>query len=274
MKKVLSITVALTMGLSLCACGANKVADASNEAAETSSKTTQIETEDSKTESEEAKATEESKELSSGDQLLVDVTGTYDELFTVITDSQYDQIWLDKCAEIVGDDMAKTCADMLKSACTGTIYGEEAVKTYTDAESAQFDCFFIDGVHQFVFDGNHISGLDKNNNEVFSHDYSYVKDFSLAGMMDGYLYETSDSDAGEFRYFLLFPDTPDSTYHIEFRYGSNEEELAKYNEGSYAYWLAAGIPATRDDTMIKNVIELFTEENLADMGDSEEKPAA
>ena len=248
MKKRFAITLALTMVLSLCACGAENNGSQTDTASQT---------------------TEAAKELTPADQLLEDVKGTYDELFTVICDPQYDQIWLDKCEAIVGADMAEMCADMLKSACTGTLYGEDAVSAYANAESAQFDCYFINGVHQFVFDGSHISGLDENGGEVFSHEYAYVKDFSLGGMMDGYLYETSDENAGEFRYFLMMPDTPGSTYHIEFRYGSDEDALAKYAEGTYAYWLAAGILADRDQTMIENVIGLFAEENLANMESTE-----
>lgn len=246
MKKLLAWTLVLTMGLSLCACGA-----------------------ESSSESAASQESEAAKELSEADQLLEDVRGTYDELFTVICDPQYDQIWLDKCEAIVGADMAEMCAEMLKTACTGTLYGEDAVNAYTDPEAAQFDCFFINGVDQFVFDGSRISGLDENGGEVFSHEYAYVKDFSIGGMLDGYLYETSDEDAGEFRYFVMLPDTPDSTYHIEFRYGSDEDALTKYNEGAYAYWLAAGIPADRDDALIENVIGLFAEENLSDMGDTD-----
>ena len=60
----------------------------------------------------------------------------------------------------------------------------------------------------------------------------------------------------------MMPDTPDTTYHLEFRYGSNTEDLAKYNEGPYAYWLAAGFPVNADEKMIQNVIELFCLENM------------
>ena len=40
-----------------------------------------------------------------------------------------------------------------------------------------------------------------------------------------------------------------------------------YNDGPYAYWLAAGIPADRDEQMVRNVIELFCTENLAEMSE-------
>ncbi len=229
MKKLIAAALGLIMVLALCACGAPEEADPA-------------------------------------EQLLADVTGTYDELFTVICDPLYDQVWLDKCTAIVGEEQAAACAEMLKTACAGTIYGEEAAAAYAAApETTQFDCFFINGVSQFVFDGHTISGLDESGATVFSHSYDFVKEFSIGGMMDGFLYETADADAGEFRYFFLLPDTPASTYHIEFRYGSDEAALAEYDSGAYAYWLAAGIPAERDQELIENVIQLFAEENLAEM---------
>ena len=116
------------------------------------------------------------------------------------------------------------------------------------------------------------SGTDENGNTVFSHEYAYAGRLSLAGLMDGLLYETADADAGEFRYFYMMHDTPATTYHLEFRYGSSVDDLAKYNEGPYAYWLAAGFPVDADETMIHNVITLFCEENLAEL--AAEKDAA
>ena len=73
----------------------------------------------------------------------------------------------------------------------------------------------------------------------------------------------------QFTYFFLLPDTPDTTYHTEFRYGSDPEALMLYNDGPYAYWLAAGILANRDEQMVKDVIQLFCEENLAEMSTEE-----
>ena len=203
-------------------------------------------------------------------QLLEDVKGTYEALFPVITDPAYDQYWLDPCAAVVGDEAAEEVAGILKSACNGTIYGQEAIDAYgVGSNGAQFDCLFINGVTRITFDGETISGVDENGAEVFSHTYSYVSPLSLGGMMDGYLYETADEDAGEFRYFFMMPDTPASTYHLEFRYGSDIDALTQYAEGPYAYWLAAGFPVDADEAMIENVITLFCEENLAQMGEEE-----
>lgn len=203
--------------------------------------------------------------------LLQDVKGTYDELFDTITVPEYDQLWLDNCTEVLGEEMAPEAAEMLKTVCNADIYGQEAIDAYGDgSEGAAFCCGFINGVSQFVFDGNTISGLDENGEQVFSHEYTFSREASLMeGMMDGYLYETADEDAGEFKYFFLLPDTPASTYHIEFRYGSDADALELYNEGPYAYWLAAGILADHDEQMVTDVINLFCSENLAEMEEGE-----
>ena len=202
------------------------------------------------------------------EKLLEDVSGTYDALFPVITSPDYNQIWLDSCAAVLGDEAAPAAAEALKAACNGTIYGQEAIDVYGDGSNgAQFDCLFINGPAQIVFEGKKISGLDETGATVFSHEYSFVEPASIAGMMNGYLYRTEDADAGEFEYFFLLPDTPDTTFHTEFRYGSDPEALMLYNDGPYAYWLAAGIPADRDEQMVQNVIDLFCTENLAEMNE-------
>ncbi len=202
------------------------------------------------------------------EKLLEDVSGTYDALFPVITSPDYDQIWLDSCAAVLGAEAAPAAAEALKAACNGTIYGQEAIDAYGDGSNgAQFDCLFINGPAQIMFEGKKISGLDETGATVFSHEYSFVEPASIAGMMNGYLYRTEDANAGEFEYFFLLPDTPDTTFHTEFRYGSDPEALMLYNDGPYAYWLAAGIPADRDEQMVQNVIELFCTENLAEMSE-------
>jgi hypothetical protein len=207
----------------------------------------------------------EADDTAAAAQLLEDVKGTYVALFPVITAPEYDQLWLDPCAAVMGEEAAPEVAEMLKAACNGTIYGQEAVDAFGDGSNgAQFDCLFINGVDQITFDGTTISG-SLEGEEVFKHEYAYVGPLSLAGMMEGTLYETADADAGEFRYFYMMPDTPATTYHLEFRYGSDVDALTQYNEGPYAYWLAAGFPVDADEAMIENVVTLFCEENLAEM---------
>ncbi|MBQ6382997.1 MAG: FMN-binding protein [Clostridia bacterium] len=207
-------------------------------------------------------------------ELLDSIKGTYEPLFPVITRPEYDQLWLDPCSAVVGEEAAPQVADMLKAACNGTICGQEAIDAFGDGSGgAQFDCLFINGVSTITFDGAAISGADESGNQVFSHEYTYIGKLSLSGMMEGYLYETADADAGEFKYFFMMPDTPATTYHLEFRYGSNTDDLAKYNEGAYAYWLAAGFPVGSDADTVKNVIELFCLENMDYSAHSEESVA-
>ena len=56
----------------------------------------------------------------------------------------------------------------------------------------------------------------------------------------------------------------DTTYHIEFRYGSDADALEKYDAGDYAYWLASGISTEYDEKMVDDCIQLFCEENLSE----------
>jgi hypothetical protein len=58
------------------------------------------------------------------------------------------------------------------------------------------------------------------------------------------------------------------------QYGSDLNDLAEYNKGAYAYWLAAGISANCGEKMIEDCISLFVEENLSETSEEEEKPAA
>ncbi|QTE70365.1 hypothetical protein JRC49_11200 [Clostridiales bacterium FE2011] len=198
-------------------------------------------------------------------ELLENIKGTYEPLFPVITAAEYDSIWQEPCVKALGEEDGKAMADMMKSYCAGTIYGQEAIDTYGDGSNGmQFACGFINGVATITFDGKTISGADESGKTVFSHEYAYVSKLSLSGAMEGYLFETADEDAGEFKYFYMMPDTPATTYHLEFRYGSNVDDLAKIMEGPYAYWLAAGFPVDADAELINKVITLYCEENLAE----------
>lgn len=86
------------------------------------------------------------------------------------------------------------------------------------------------------------------------------------------VYKSTD-DAGEFTYFFFRDDTMAETYHIEFRYGSDLEELQGYLKGNYAYWLSAGIDDAADLHTIDNCIALFCLENM-DYSERTESSAA
>ena len=137
---------------------------------------------------------------------------------------------------------------------------EEAVETYKDGNMA-YDCEFLQNIDQFTFDGTTISGVDEEGNDVFSHSYHYVGMEETRGL---YIYESDDADSGEFTYFCIAPDTMKTTWHIEFRYGSDLDALEKYDAGEYAYWLAAGISVDYTKADVENCIQLFCKENLSE----------
>ncbi len=201
------------------------------------------------------------EEQTAAAQLLVDLTGSYQELWPVILDSKYEQLWLDDCAALVGEENAQAAYEKLASMVTGTLYGEEAVQAYADGNGV-YDCAFTEGLKTLEFDGaaSVIRGYDAAGSELFSHTYHYIGKETVRGL---YIYESDDADAGEFTYFCMAPDTSATTYHIEFRYGSDLDALGKYDAGSYAYWLASGISTTCDRAMIENCIQLFCTENLS-----------
>ena len=193
-------------------------------------------------------------------QLLSGISGTYQELFPVLCRDEYRQFWLDDCAAIVGAEDAEVTADMLIGSVTGTLTGEEAVEAYQDGNGV-FCCTFLQDVDRFTFDGSTFSGTDADGNELFRHEYRFAGMDETTGM---YVFESVDTDSGEFRYFCLAPDTPAETYHVEFRYGSDLDALGSFDAGTYAYWMAAGIPVDCDQAMVENCIALFCTENLAE----------
>ena len=245
-KKIISLLLALALALSmLVGCGNNAAPDTQQPA-----------------EPNVAGNTVTDENTAAAQQLLVDLTGTYQELWPVILDKQYMQLWLDNCAALVGEENAQAAYDKLSSMVTGTVYGEEAVAAYANGGGA-YDCSFTEGLSKLEFDGatSTIKGYDTEGKELFSHTYHYVGMEDIRGL---YEYESDDADSGEFTYFCLAPDTNTTTYHIEFRYGSDLDALGQYDAGNYAYWLAAGISTDYDQAMIEKCVELFCTENLSE----------
>jgi hypothetical protein len=200
------------------------------------------------------------------DEFLSRLDATYEELFPVLTATEYDGYWVEEVSGFAGEENADNFVLSLKSACTGTLYGAAAVEAYSAPEEAQFNCYFINGIDRLTVDGNTISGT-LDGQKVFSHTYSYKEDRSIEGMADVRVYKTDDDNAGEFTYFLFLDDTPATTYHIEFRYCDDLDALLQVMGGDYAYWLAAGIPVDSSPDFVKSSISLFIEENMS--GDSE-----
>lgn len=249
-KKIFSLLLALALSLSLLTgCGSSTTSDTRQPAQSEKSEVTEAET-------------NPDENAAAAQQLLVELTGSYQELWPVILDEQYTQTWLDDCAALVGEENAQAAYDKLSSMVTGTVYGEDAVAAYANGGGV-YDCSFTEGLSTLEFDGANsaIKGYDADGNELFSHTYHYVGMEEIRGL---YEYESDDADSGEFTYFCMAPDTNTTTYHIEFRYGSDLDALGQYDAGPYAYWLASGISTDYDQTMIESCIELFCTENLSE----------
>ena len=210
---------------------------------------------------------------------LEDLAGTYVELFPETEKEAYTDIWLTRLEESAGldEESAKTAREMLLTMMEAEVYGEEAVALSQEQPGySMFDCFFINGPAKITIEGDTISGTDAEGNELFSHTYTFLETMKMDlgeemnamyveilseeewPKMDIYVAEDAEDD---FKYFAFAGDTPDETYHIEFRYGPDKEGLSSYYEGAYAYWLAAGIPADYSEELITNCINLFVDEN-------------
>ena len=212
-------------------------------------------------ETSEASSTEESESEGVGD-VLANLEGTYEELFPVIADAKYEAFWHGLCAQYGDEENAQLYSDMLKGSTTALIYGAEAVDTYAEnPDDTAFDCYFLHGVAQFTVEGNTITGTDADGEEVFSHTYTYVGDAEDGSFA---IYKSDDENSGDFTYFAFAADTPDTTYHIEFRYGYTEYKINSFYDGDYAYWMASGIKTDASEDVISDCVELFCSENLAE----------
>lgn len=254
-RKLASLFLALALVLSLLAgCG-----NTSNSTPETQQPASTV-TDESAASADTEQESQVDENQAVAEQLLLDLEGTYQELWPVVLADEYHQVWLDASAELVGEENAEAAVEMMTSMVTGTITGEEAVEAYKDGNMA-YCCDFLQNVEQFTFDGTTISGVDASGNELFSHSYHYVGMEEIRGL---YVYESDDADSGEFTYFCMAPDTMETTQHIEFRYGSDLDALGQYDAGDYAYWLASGISVDHTEEDVKNSIILFCTENLSE----------
>ena len=200
-------------------------------------------------------------------------TGTaYVSLFDVIISDQWTPVWQEYISAVIGEEAAPDMTARLQDSITSDLYGEAAVEAFADGGYA-FDCDFINGAERITFEGDTATIL-KTDGTSETHTYEYLgqvnvgegetmmyqgTEIPMAFPVDAY---RSTDEAGEFNYFLLREDTMAETFHIEFRYGRDLEELQGYLAGPYAYWLAAGIDADADEDTIRKVIALFCLENM------------
>ncbi len=194
-----------------------------------------------------------------GAAFLKSLGGTYIELFSTKTclNPSLSTLWHSEAAKYVGENKADEAVQQLVGGCQGTITGEQAVSTYADRKGFKFCCAFLQGVGKITFKGNRISGVDKQGKKLFSHKYHFVEKDSEGN----YIYESNDKTDDEFRFFWMRPDSPSETHHIEFRYGSDKQQLTQLMTGKYAYWMASGIREGHEDEWKQSVI-LFVGENL------------
>lgn len=105
--------------------------------------------------------------VAAAEQLVADLTGSYQEMWPVILADEYKQTWLDNCKELVGKENAQAAFDKLSSMVSGEIYGEEAVKAYADGKGV-YECHFTQQVAKLEFDGDDsvIKGYVANSNII------------------------------------------------------------------------------------------------------------
>ena len=265
--KLLSLIAASALALSLAACGSDN-ADSS---------TTQNEASAVPEESYETEVTEVTQASAASD-LLAELQGEYTDLFPTMGDESAKEIWYEAFNTYLGVEDTDT-AEMLRQAIIGmyesTVYGDDALAlTADDANYGCFDCY-LENMGSFTIDGDVITIYDEDGEEIASHTYTYYDtvEIDYGVMNDVYgayfteetwpsmtVFESDGEDDG-FHYFAFCADTPAETYHLEFRYGDNLEDISHYFDGCYAYWLASAIYTDCPDEMLTNVINLFVSEN-------------
>ena len=197
---------------------------------------------------------------------------TYISLFDTIVTEEWNPLWQDYIGAVMGEDAAPALAAALQGSVTSNLHGEEAIAAFANGGYA-FDCHFINGAQSLTFKDNTVTIL-KTDGTQETHTYEYLGKFNI-GEGETMMYQGAEismafpvdvyrgtDEAGEFNYFLMREDTMDTTWHLEFRYGSDLEALQGYMVGPYAYWLAAGIDEKADAETIHNVIALFCLENM------------
>ena len=221
-------------------------------------------------------ATEVKAEQTADDEFLKNVIGEYVPLFEGATfETKYDHYWHDYTSAVIGESMAEYAVSMMKKAIGAATYGDQA--------TSDFFCGYANDVTKVEFgepDGTEVTFTLKDGSTV-KHTYEFVKMADASGAteagqqmnMNGYLYKSKDGNTDDFAYLFMCPDTPATTYHLEFRWGDTEENILKLTDGKYKNWLAAGFSAEAltdpNETLLQQVIALFVIENVSSMSGDE-----
>lgn len=189
------------------------------------------------------------------------IQGNYIELFPEMAKEEYRDDWRAAVSPIVGEENTDATIDMMLSMCMAETYGAEAIEMYAaDPNSMRFNCYFLGGVEVMTIEGNTISGVDENGEEVFKYTY---KQLDLEGENGFIFYQADSKEAGQFAYFAFSPDTMEETFHLEYRYSDDLNDLMSWFEGDYAYWNVGAISENYTEEQILGAINLFATENLA-----------
>lgn len=206
-----------------------------------------------------------------GANFLTKVKGDYQPLFNGgIFDTKYDHYFYDYASAVMGESYASDMVSVLKSSVSSETYGENAAE-------GSFFCGFTENIVNIEFggeDGSEVTFTDGEGQKI-THTYSFVKDARAVGQYygqemgyDGYLFKSNEDVDDNFKYLFMCEDTPDTTFHLEFRYGDTEENVLALTDGKYKNWLAAGIESSafseENEATIQNVICLYVVENILD----------
>lgn len=206
-----------------------------------------------------AKAQDAENKTLTGEEYFKGLKGSYVELFSQQTclNPKFETLWKSEVAKYVETSQVDSVLAAIRGVCQGTRTGADAVAYYKQNGSMKFCCSFLQGVMRIEVKGRRISGYGSGKKQLFSHKYHFLE-------MDAngnYIFESDDDNKDEFRYFWFMPDSPKSTFHIEFRYGSDKTQLSQMMDGKYAYWMAAGVREGHEEEW-RNGIILFVDERL------------
>ncbi len=217
----------------------------------------------------------QAEDTTTSDSFLSRVIGSYQPLFEGATfNPEYDHYWHDYTAAVTGASAADGIVAYMKSSVGSQTYGDQAVPP-------AFFCGFTEDVATIEFggeDGKTVT-YTKADGSRQTFTYAFEKESAASGVyegqemaMAGYLYKAQE-EAGVFQYLLMFQDTPDTTFHLEFRYADTEENVTALLEGPYAYWVASAISTAalgeENESTLQSVISLFVVENLLSMTSDE-----